>query len=129
MHLGVVASRAIRPAAGLLRKHRRRTALPPAMQSGPLVQLIDADSRDDHTNVLVQFACTVRYLNNAPASHGSNTRITLRLGPDCGSLLYNVPPEFPQIGGGGELLTQARLESVVPGEVILELGWSGTWIS
>jgi hypothetical protein len=99
-------------------------ALPMAMPAGPLVQLIDADSRDDHTNVLVQFACTVRYLNNTPASHGSNTRITLRLGPDCGSLLYNVPPEFPQIGGGGELLTQARLESVVPGEVILELNWS-----
>ncbi len=102
-------------------------AAPPfaaGMPSGPLVQLIDADSREDHTNVLIQFACTVRYLNNTPASHGSSTRITLRLGPDCGSLLNNVPPEFPQIGGGGELLTQARLESMLPGEVILDLGWS-----
>ena len=94
------------------------------MQSGPLIQLIDADERDDHTNILIQFACTVRYLNNMPANHGTDTRITLRLGPDCGALLNNVAPEFPQIGGGGELVRQARLESTVPGEVVLELGWS-----
>jgi tetratricopeptide (TPR) repeat protein len=93
--------------------------------SGPLVQLIDADTRDDHTNILVQFACSVRYLSNAPLSHGSSTRISLRLGPDCGALLGNVAPEFPPIGGGTELVTAARLESVVPGEVILELSWSG----
>jgi tetratricopeptide (TPR) repeat protein len=95
-----------------------------AALSGPLVQIIDADMRDDHTDILVQFACTARYLNNTPVSHGASTRITLRLGPDCGALLGNVPPEFPQIGGGGDLVTAARLESVAPGEVTLELDWS-----
>jgi len=95
-----------------------------SMLSGPLVQLIDADTHDDHTNILVQFACTVRFLSNTPVSHGTSTRITLRLGPDCGSLLGNVPPEFPQIGGGEDLVTSARLESIVPGEVLLELSWS-----
>ncbi len=92
--------------------------------SGSLVQLIDADTKDDHTNILVQFACTVRFLGNTPASHGKNTRITLRLGPDCGSSLASIAPEFPNIGGGGELVTNARLESVAPGEVLLELDWS-----
>ena len=91
---------------------------------GPLVQFIDANVRDDHTDILVQFACTVRYLNNTPVSHGASTRITLRLGPDCGALLGNVPSEFPQIGGGGDLVTAARLESVAPGEVVLEVDWS-----
>jgi hypothetical protein len=95
-----------------------------SMQGGPLVQLIDADTRDDHTNILVQFSCTVHFLSNVPASHGTNTRITLRLGPDCGSPLAMVAPEFPNIGGGGELVTNARLESVAPGEVLLELTWS-----
>ncbi|HEY0748993.1 MAG TPA: SPOR domain-containing protein [Steroidobacteraceae bacterium] len=94
------------------------------MPGGPLVQLIDADTRDDHTNILVQFSCTVRFLSNTPVSHGKSTRITLRLGPDCGSPLSTVPAEFPQIGGGGELVTNARLESVAPGEVLLELTWS-----
>jgi tetratricopeptide (TPR) repeat protein len=92
--------------------------------SGPLVQFIDADVRDDHTNLVVQFACSVRYLSNVPISHGASTRITLRLGPDCGALLGNVTPEFPQIGGAADLMTSAHLESVVPGEVILELTWS-----
>jgi tetratricopeptide (TPR) repeat protein len=97
-------------------------ALP--MLGGPLVQLIDADTREEHTNVLVQFSCSVRYINNTPASHGTSTRITLRLGPDCGALLSNLPPEFPQIGGAADLLTGARVESVVPGEVLLEISWS-----
>ena len=101
-------------------------AAPPAIAplSGPLVQIIDADTRDDHTNILVQFSCSVRYISSMPVSHGTSTRITLRLGPDCGSLLGNLPPEFPNIGGGGELVTNARVESVVPGEVILEINWS-----
>jgi hypothetical protein len=100
-------------------------AAPPGFgASGALVQLIAADTRDDHTNILVQFSCSVHYLSNSPASHGSSTRITLRLGPDCGALLGGVVPEFPPISGGEDLLTSARLESVLPGEVFLELDWS-----
>ena len=37
-----------------------------------------------------------------PATHGSSTSITLRLGPDCGSRLSSLPPELPLVGGGGE---------------------------
>jgi hypothetical protein len=46
------------------------------------------------------------------------------LGPDCGALLGGVAPEFPAIGGGEDLITSARLESMMPGEVFLELTWS-----
>jgi tetratricopeptide (TPR) repeat protein len=89
-----------------------------------LVQLIDTDEREGHVDISVQFACTMRYLSNAPLNHGNNTVITLRLGPDCGSFLSAVAPEFPLVGGGSKLVTGARLESVVPGEVTLEFTWS-----
>jgi hypothetical protein len=95
-----------------------------SMPSGPLVQLIDTNLQPDHADISVQFSCSTRYIVNTPANYGSSTRITLRLGPDCGSLLSIVPPEFPQVGGGGELVTGARLETTVPGEVVLELTWS-----
>lgn len=56
-----------------------------------------------------------------PVNHGTNTTITLRLGPDCGSLLSGVPPELPLVGGNTQLVTGARLESMIPEEVRLEL--------
>jgi tetratricopeptide (TPR) repeat protein len=88
---------------------------------GPLVQVIDTDQREDHADISVQFACSMFYMGNAPINHGSSTRIRLRLGPDCGA---PITPELPFVGGGGDLVTAARLESTVPGEVTLELTWS-----
>jgi len=103
-----------------------RAAAAPAgpMPMGQLVQLIDTDERDDHADITVQFSCSARYIANMPANHGSSVRITLRLGPDCGSLLGAFPPEMPLVGGGGRLVTDARVESTVPGEVVLELSWA-----
>jgi len=94
------------------------------MPMGQLVQLIDTDEREDHADITVQFSCSARYIANMPVNHGSSVRITLRLGPDCGSLLGAFPPEMPLIGGGGRLVTNARVESTVPGEVVLELSWA-----
>ncbi len=102
------------PAASLL----------PGLPLGPIVQLIDAQEREDHTDISIQFACSVRYVTNAPASHGSSTTITLRLGPDCGTQLGTIPPELPLVGGGGSLVTGARVDSVVPGEITLEFDFS-----
>jgi tetratricopeptide (TPR) repeat protein len=99
-------------------------AIAPGLMNGPLVQVIDVDERDDHADISVQFACSVRYIANSPISRGSSTRITLRLGPDCGSLVGAFPPELPSVGGGGQLVTGARVESIVPGEVVLELTWA-----
>ncbi len=99
-------------------------AAPPGPFEQQLVQLIDTDERDGHADITVQFSCTVFYLSNAPLNHGRNTVITLRLGPDCGAFLGSVIPEFPLVGGGGKLVTGARLEQVVPTEVTLELTWN-----
>ncbi len=93
-------------------------------QLGPLVQVIDADERDDHADISIQFSCSVRYISNTPMSRGTTTTITLRLGPDCGSLLNIFPPEMPLVGGGGQLVTGARVDSYVPGEVTLQLTWA-----
>ncbi len=94
--------------------------------SGPLVQYIDAQELEDHADITVQFACTVFYVGSAPASRGDHTRITLRLGADCGTQFGALPPELPLVGGGGKLVTGARLDATIPGEVMLELTWSRT---
>jgi tetratricopeptide (TPR) repeat protein len=99
-------------------------AIPSAMPFGPLVQIIDVDERDDHADISVQFSCSVRYISNMPISRGSSVSIRLRLGPDCGSLLGSFPAELPLVGGGGKLVTGARVESHMPGEVTLELSWA-----
>ncbi len=99
---------------------------PPGSQLpvGPLVQLIDTTESEDHADVSIQFSCSVRYISNTPVSHGSSTKITLRLGPDCGTQFGSPPPELPLVGGGGGLVTGARVDSYVPGEITLELTWS-----
>jgi tetratricopeptide (TPR) repeat protein len=117
--------RAIALLLGLLVFHGNSpAAIPSAMPFGPLVQVIDTDEREDHADISIQFACSVRYLSNTPISRGSSTSIRLRLGPDCGSLVNSFPAELPLVGGGGKLVTGARVESFVPGEVTLELSWA-----
>lgn len=95
-----------------------------ALPFGPIVQLIDAQEIDDHVDISIQFACSVRYIANTPVSHGTSTVITLRLGPDCGTQFSSLPPELPLVGGGGQLITGARVDSIVPGEITLELTWA-----
>ena len=93
-----------------------------AQLAGPLVQLIDADERDEHTNVAVEFSCSVRYVAHNPASHGSATTIRLRLGPDCAAGAAGVP-EIPTVGGSSALNITARLEDAGLGDVQLTLSW------
>ena len=94
------------------------------LQLGPIVQLIDTQELEDHAEISIQFACSVRYVTNTPVSHGTGTTITLRLGPDCGTQFSSLPPELPLIGGGGNLVTGARVDAIVPGQITLELTWS-----
>ncbi len=91
---------------------------------GPIVQLIDTVEGTDHADISITFACSVRYVTNTPVSHGSSTTITLRLGPDCGIQAGAIPPELPLVGGGGQLVTGARVDSVLPGEFTLELNFA-----
>src|SRR5450631_3909136 len=93
----------------------------PGLPLGPIVQIIDTQELEDHADISVQFACSVRYVTNTPVSHGTGTTITLRLGPDCGTQNGLIPPELPLVGGGGQLVTGARVDAVVPGELTLEL--------
>jgi tetratricopeptide (TPR) repeat protein len=92
--------------------------------AGPMVRFIDTQELEDHADISIEFACSVRYVTNVPASHGESTKITLRLGPDCGPQLSSVIPELPLVGGGGQLVTGARVDSILPGEMTLELTWS-----
>ena len=89
-----------------------------------LVQFVDTTEHEDYVDVTVQFSCGVHYIASSPADHGSSTTITLRLGPDCGNLLNVIAPEVPLVGGGAELVTDARVDGVVPGEVALTLTWT-----
>jgi methionine salvage enolase-phosphatase E1 len=90
---------------------------------GPIVQLIDVQEREDHADISIEFACSTRYVTNIPVSHGSSTTITLKLGPDCGMQNGLIPPELPLVGGGGQLVTGARVDAIVPGEITLELSF------
>jgi tetratricopeptide (TPR) repeat protein len=119
--------RAVALLIGLIGLHANAQAAPAlghALPMGPIVQLIDTQERENHADISIQFACSVRYVTNAPVSHGSGTTITLRLGPDCGTQLSAIPPELPLVGGGGMLVTGARVDAVVPGEITLELSFS-----
>jgi len=94
-----------------------------AQLAGRLVEAIEADERDDHVNVSVQFSCTVRYVAHNPASRADYVRIQLRLGSDCGEPGAVRPPETPLVGGSSRMVTSARLDSGALGEVLLELRW------
>ena len=112
---------------GVFGLHETAAAAPGSiLPIGPIVQLIDTQELEDHAEISVQFACSVRYVTNTPVSRGTGTTITLRLGPDCGTQFSSLPPELPLIGGGGQLVTGARVDSIVPGEITLELNWSRT---
>jgi len=89
-----------------------------------MVRFIDTQELEDHADISIEFACSVRYVINIPANHGDSTKITLRLGPDCGPQLSPLLPELPVVGGGGQLVTGARVDSIIPGEMTLELTWS-----
>ena len=97
---------------------------PEARAAGPIVQLIDTQMHEDHADLSVQFSCSARYVNNAPASHGSRVTITLRLGRDCGTQFGTIPPELPLVGGADALVTGARVDSIVPGEINLEFSFA-----
>lgn len=91
---------------------------------GPIVQFIDAQDFGDHTDITIQFACSARFVSNTPTNHGTHTTITLKLGPDCGPPVGTLPPQLPLVGGGGNLVTGARVDSLVPGQINVELTWS-----
>jgi len=94
------------------------------------VDLIDARRSDDHTDITIQFTCTMRYVTHAPPDSGLETTVRLRPGPDCGlGPLFSGVSEIAPVSGTDELMKNARLEDGGPGEVNLVIGWnrSGTY--
>jgi len=116
--------RAIALLLGLAAGDARALSAPLAFPAGPLVELIDTAESGDHVDISVQFSCSMRYISNTPVSHGANVTIRLLLGADCGAQFRTIPPELPLVGGGGRLVTGARVESMLPGEITLELSFS-----
>jgi len=108
-------------AGGLAATASAAPAIGQGLLMGPIVQLIDVQEREDHADISIEFSCSARYVTNTPVSHGSSTTITLKLGPDCGMQNGLIPPELPLVGGGGNLVTGARVDAIVPGEITLEL--------
>ncbi|MGH7487993.1 MAG: SPOR domain-containing protein, partial [bacterium] len=75
-------------------------------------------------DVTVIFTCSLRYITHVPASEGTELRIELQPLPDCGvSPGSHIAGELPPLSGGAKIVSSARVESDVPGQVTLVLSW------
>jgi hypothetical protein len=112
-----------------------RPGLPVIQTPSRLVDVIDIDEHDNQVNITLQFNCSLRYAGHSPASEGSELRLRLRPDRDCGAAASpsaggslsapgEVPTEIPPISGPRGILSTARLESSLGGEVTLTLSFS-----
>ena len=102
---------------------------PPAVQPPTrLIEVIDVDERESQVDITLQFNCSLRYSGHTPASEGAELRLRLRPDPDCGigtSLgATEIPTEIPPVSGPRGIVTSARLESSLGGELTLTLTWA-----
>src|SRR5215469_8776216 len=98
----------------------------PQLAAGPprYVDTIGVSVEDDRADVTVIFACSMRYLTHLPASQGTELRIELRPLADCGiGSRPLLASELPPVLGGAEVVSAARVESDVPGQIELVLTW------
>jgi hypothetical protein len=97
------------------------------ISSGPgrLVDIVELTDRgEDQADITILFNCSMRYVTHSPASEGTELRIELRPGADCGVAPGGlIPAELPPMSGGGEIIAATRLESTVPGQVSLLFSW------
>ena len=90
--------------------------------AGPnrLVSVIDISEHEDQVDLTMVFNCSMRFVNNLPASEGKEVRIQLAPLPDCGlSPLALVATETPPVLGGAGIVRSARMEGIAPGQVTL----------
>ena len=88
--------------------------------AGPnrLVNVIDVSEHEDQVDLTMVFNCSMRFVNNLPASEGKEVRIQLAPLPDCGlSPLALVSTETPPVLGGAGIVRSTRLEGIAPGQV------------
>jgi tetratricopeptide (TPR) repeat protein len=94
-----------------------------------LIDVIDVDEKENQVDITLQFNCSLHYAGHTPASEGPEVRLRLRIDRDCGvagSLAGGgeITTEIPPISGPRGILTSARLESALGGEVALTLTWA-----
>jgi hypothetical protein len=94
--------------------------------SGPnrLVDVIQIDDHEDQVDLITVFNCSMRYVSSVPASEGSEVRIQLVPLADCRvNPFTQIPSEIPPISGGTNILANARVESLAPGQITLTLSF------
>jgi len=103
---------------------------PRLTSQGPsrLIDVIDVDEHESQVDITLQFNCSLHYAGHAPASEGPEVRLRLRIDRDCGvtgSLAAGgeIATEIPPISGPRGIVTSARLESSLGGEVTVTLTW------
>jgi hypothetical protein len=94
-----------------------------------LIDVIDVDEHETQVDITLQFNCSLHYAGHAPSSEGPQIRLRLRLDRDCGSGNSpssggDVASEIPPVSGPTGIISSARLESSLGGEVTLTLTWA-----
>ncbi len=85
-----------------------------------LVSVIDVSEHEDQVDLTMVFNCSMRFVNNLPASEGKEVRIQLAPLPDCGlSPLALVATETPPVLGGAGIVRSTRVEGIAPGQLTL----------
>jgi tetratricopeptide (TPR) repeat protein len=89
------------------------------------VDIIELTDHDDQADIAIQFNCSLRYVTHLPQSEGTELRIELRPLPDCGvNPSAQIAGELPPISGGDKIISAARVESDIPGQITLVLSFS-----
>lgn len=87
-----------------------------------LVDVVEVNDHEDQVDLTVVFNCSMRFINNLPASEGRQVNILLAPLPDCGvNPLSRIAPETPPVSGGANIVTAVRMDSMAPGQITLTL--------
>jgi hypothetical protein len=93
-----------------------------------MIDVIDVDDHETQVDITLQFNCSLRYSGHTPTSEGPEVRLRLRPDRDCGLGAgfgaNDIPTEIPPISGPRDIVTSARLESALGGELTLTLTWA-----
>lgn len=88
------------------------------------VDIIELTDHDDQADIAIQFNCSLRYVTHLPQSEGTELRLELRPLPDCGvNPSAQIAGELPPISGGDKIISAARVESDIPGQITLLLSF------
>lgn len=103
-----------------------RPGTPVTQTPSRLIDVIDIDEHESQVDITLQFNCSLHYAGHAPAREGSELRLQLRPDHDCGAMgstlaASDAPTEIPPISGPRGIVTAARLEASLGGEVTITL--------